>query len=89
MTKLLLGLASLPFIASVAIAGQPVVLSDIQMDKVSAGGAIPFTNTVIPVDQILDVNVSLKTGTSTVTIHLSYPLEPIFLSGPGFSGGPS
>jgi hypothetical protein len=37
MTKLFLGLASLPFIASMAMAGQPVALSDTQMDKVTAG----------------------------------------------------
>jgi hypothetical protein len=37
MAKLFLGLASLPFIASMAMAGQPVALSDTQMDKVTAG----------------------------------------------------
>jgi hypothetical protein len=37
MKKLLVGLAALPFLASVAIAGQPVSLNDTQMDKVVAG----------------------------------------------------
>ena len=37
MKKLLLGLAVLPFLAGVSLAGQPQPLSDQQMDKVSAG----------------------------------------------------
>ena len=37
MKKLLSGLAALPFLASIALAGQPVPLTDAQMDKVSAG----------------------------------------------------
>jgi hypothetical protein len=35
--KLLLGLATLPFMAVVAIAGQPALLTNAQMDKVTAG----------------------------------------------------
>ena len=38
MNKLLLGLAVLPFMAGVTMAGQPTVLGDSQMDKVTAGG---------------------------------------------------
>lgn len=37
MKKLLCGLAALPFLASVALAGQPVALTDNQMDTVTAG----------------------------------------------------
>lgn len=37
MKRLLYGLVALPFIASVALAGQPTQLSDQQMDKVTAG----------------------------------------------------
>jgi len=37
MKKLLYGLAALPFLAGVALADQPVQLSDKQMDKVTAG----------------------------------------------------
>jgi hypothetical protein len=37
MRKLLLGLAVLPFLAGVSLAGQPQPLTDQQMDKVSAG----------------------------------------------------
>jgi hypothetical protein len=37
MKKLLIGLATLPFLAGVALAGQPTPLADNQMDKVTAG----------------------------------------------------
>ena len=37
MKKLVLGLASLPLLAGVAMAGQPASLTDAQMDKVTAG----------------------------------------------------
>jgi hypothetical protein len=37
MKKLLIGLAVLPLLAGVGMAGQPVQLSDTQMDKVVAG----------------------------------------------------
>jgi hypothetical protein len=43
MKKLLVGLAALPFLAGVAMAGQPVPLSDAQMDKVTAGLEVLFT----------------------------------------------
>ena len=38
MRKLLCGLALLPFLASMAMAAQPMRLTDQQMDKVAAGG---------------------------------------------------
>ena len=37
MKKLVLGLAVLPFLAGVSLAGQPQALTDQQMDKVAAG----------------------------------------------------
>jgi hypothetical protein len=37
MKKWLFGLAVLPFLAGVSLAGQPAPLSDTQMDKVTAG----------------------------------------------------
>jgi hypothetical protein len=40
MKKLLVGLAALPFLASVALAGQPTVLSDSELDRVTAGDII-------------------------------------------------
>jgi hypothetical protein len=42
MKKLLVGVAAVPFLASVAMAGQPVSLSDTQMDKVTAGQGIEY-----------------------------------------------
>jgi hypothetical protein len=37
MKRFLFGLAALPFLAGVALAAQPVPLSDAQMDRVTAG----------------------------------------------------
>jgi len=37
MKKFVIGLAVLPFLAGVSLAGQPQALTDQQMDKVSAG----------------------------------------------------
>ena len=37
MKTLLVGLAALPFLAGVAMAGQPTPLSDVAMDQVTAG----------------------------------------------------
>jgi hypothetical protein len=37
MKKWLFGMAVLPFLAGVALAGQPMQLNDKQMDKVTAG----------------------------------------------------
>jgi hypothetical protein len=37
MKKLVLGVAALPFMVNIAMAGQPVPLSDAQMDKITAG----------------------------------------------------
>ena len=44
MKKLLIGLAAVPFLAGVAMAGQPPPLSDAQMDKVTAGFSHVFGN---------------------------------------------
>ena len=38
MKKLLISFAALPFLTSVALAGQPMTLTDSQMDMVAAGG---------------------------------------------------
>ena len=37
MKKLLCGLTALPFLAGIALAGEPMQLNDKQMDKVTAG----------------------------------------------------
>lgn len=55
MRKLLLGVAALPFLASIALADQPMTLVDSQMDSVTAG---------IP-DQFFPGTP----GTYSVTIH--------------------
>jgi hypothetical protein len=56
MKKLLVGLAALPFLAGIAMADQPMPLSDAQMDTVTAGlvaffafpnGPIGITNGVV------------------------------------------
>jgi len=43
MNKLLAGFAALPFLVGVAMAGQPVPLSDTQMDRVTAGVTVEWT----------------------------------------------
>lgn len=48
MKRLLLGLAVLPFLAGISMAGSPTVLTDKQMDKVTAGfdfREVDITNT--------------------------------------------
>ena len=44
MKGLLYGLAVLPFFAGIALAGQPMQLSDKQMDKVTAGFSLCETD---------------------------------------------
>ena len=50
MRKLLIGLAVLPFLAGVSLAGQPQPLTDQQMDKVAAG--FSFTGLDISQDSL-------------------------------------
>jgi hypothetical protein len=85
MTKLFLGLASLPFIASVAMAGQPVALSDTQMDKVTAG--LTYATAVIPADQVLDTNFVITLGPSSLTAHVSIPQVDVIIPGTILLGG--
>jgi hypothetical protein len=66
MTKLLLGLAGLPFMASVAKA-QPALLSDAQMDKVTAGFTI--TRVHVAADGLYDYTVTIN----GITGHFSNP----------------
>jgi len=83
MTKLLLGLASLPFIASMAMAGQPVALSDTQMDKVTAG-SFSYTTQIIPAGGISTNTYVIKTGNTTITYTELNPSFSVILLGPGF-----
>jgi hypothetical protein len=50
--KLLVGLAAMPFLAGIAMAGQPMPLSEAQMDKVTAGGGPSLEIQVITGQQI-------------------------------------
>jgi hypothetical protein len=54
MKKLLASCALLPFLAGMAMAGQPAPLSDTQMDKVTAGLAVWFAtnNSVVIVTSV-------------------------------------
>jgi len=79
MKKLLFGLAALPFLTGVAMAGQPTLLSDVQMDKVTAG------DIVAPAGLITINNLP-----TTVTLTISNPNRPpptvtYIISSPGFS----
>jgi hypothetical protein len=56
MNKLLIGLAAMPFLAGVAMAGQPTPLSDTQMDKVTAG-TIDIQLIGSPAPNMINVNV--------------------------------
>ena len=96
MRKLLLGLAVLPFLAGVALAGQPQALTDQQMDKVSAGfdfAEVDINNvgaTMVLVNQtpVLPAGASCSTcfvsisGTSYPSGLNSFQLFSAF--GPGF-----
>jgi len=74
----LVGLAALPFMAGVAVAGQPVPLSEKQMDAITAGFAfaeMDVTNTDVVIVQVNQpapaVGSTFLVGTSTVTAFLN------------------
>jgi hypothetical protein len=75
MKKLFIGLAAVPFLAGVAMAGQPTPLSDSAMDQVTAGAEnapieIKAESIVsLSADEILDVHTAL--------ISISIPGEDI------------
>jgi hypothetical protein len=78
MKKLLIGLATLPFLAGVAMAGQPMSLNDAQMDKVTAGQALvllPPSNlqTVTITDEESFYDPTAKGPTETITITAPEP----------------
>jgi hypothetical protein len=68
MEKLLCGLAALPLMAGIAMAGQPVALSDAQMDKVTSGAAGFMTGPWAPIQAIVDVE-----GTTTLIVVSTSP----------------
>jgi hypothetical protein len=78
MKKLLVGLAAVPFLAGIAMAGQPTPLSDAQMDKVTAGaweGEV-FNGAV----QILELTHS------TTGIAVEFPTLPGHVEDPAAAG---
>jgi heterodisulfide reductase subunit A-like polyferredoxin len=73
MKKLLIALAGLPLMAGAAHAGQPQMLSDNQMDKVTAG----FTATSIAdAEGLVGLNGIVLTLTSTVSQVKPYAVSP-------------
>jgi hypothetical protein len=73
MKKLLIALAGLPLMAGAAYAGQPQMLSDNQMDKVTAG----FTATSIAdAEGLVGLNGIVLTLTSTVSQVKPYAVSP-------------
>lgn len=57
MRKLLYGLAALPLLAGVALAAEPMQLSSLQMDKVTAGwdlAEVDISNTSVTVVSIYE-----------------------------------
>lgn len=64
MKRLLYGLAALPLLAGVALAGQPMQLSDKQMDNVTAG---------------FDLNVIERSNTSWTQVSI-YSTAPVSCS---------
>jgi hypothetical protein len=73
MKKLLVGVAAVPFLASVAMAGQPMALNDAQMDKVVAGGGIEIETANVELHIYTGVSpqfsFSLELGGNDVTGH--------------------
>jgi hypothetical protein len=60
MKKFVLGLAVLPFLAGMSLAGQPQALTDQQMDKVAAG--FDFTETDINNVGALSIQINDPAG---------------------------
>ncbi len=95
MIKLLHGLAVLPFMAGIAMAGQPALLSDIQMDKITAGAAnfLIINNMRIPVDPLpanlnqVSTNTSHQTGDVVISLPTWLPIRFILADIPRFPGG--
>ena len=75
MKTLLIGFATLPFLAGVAMAGQSTVLSDVQMDQVTAGDIVipplvvpPTTITFSPITITLPNGNNITTPGKVVTV---------------------
>lgn len=75
MKHLFVGLAALPFFAGVALAGQPVQLSNQQMDNVTAGFALFETD--ISNTSWTQVSVYSRSLTACSACYLSLTSRPI------------
>ena len=66
MKTFLFGIAALPFLAGIAVAGQPVSLSDAQMDRVTAGLEISVVTGTTTLTQILEVTAFEPPANNTI-----------------------
>jgi hypothetical protein len=74
MNKLLIGLAALPLMVSMAMAAQPTPLSDTQMDKVTAG-TIDIQLVGTPVPNTISVSTSLPFPNATFQLNYAWSLN--------------
>lgn len=87
MKKLLFGLAALPFVAGIAMAGQPVALNDSQMDKVTAGTVEIIVSPPIP-DGIrgLAPNTPAPNNIGSFNVPGASPYGILFVENPPIPG---
>jgi hypothetical protein len=84
MKKLVASVAAMPFLAGIALAGQPKPLTDTQMDKVTAGVA-----TEVEWTSIVEVTVQWPRGPVTVEFGpdapaaalITHPSDPLETGG--------
>jgi hypothetical protein len=82
MNKLLIGLVAVPFLAGVAMAGQPMPLTDAQMDKVTAGIELEVFNGVA---NILEITAFEPPATNGILVE--FPTIPGHVEDPGIGLG--
>jgi hypothetical protein len=73
MKKVLVGLAVLPFLTGVALAAQPIPLSDAQMDKVTAGQGDGSIAVFTGAGAVVLGNLDAKSATVTNTLASKEP----------------
>jgi len=81
MKKLLIGFAALPFLAGVAMGGQPAPLSDAQMDKVTAGANASNIFSGFPVPLSPTTSACLCTFITGTNGYSAGPFLSIFFGG--------
>ena len=85
MKKFVLGLAVLPFLAGVSVAGQPQPLTDQQMDRVAAG--FDFTETDINNVGALSVQIDEPSNPPFVTVTTGTPPDTVTTNVPVCGNG--